>query len=151
MCTAQKDLLKNAIEDMRKNGKIDTTVESSMESFIDDITSTDFYEVAYSEFDQTSSVNIVFADASRTATYSTAGTDELITSAISLATSKIKGLKLKGSDENVDWQLSLDGTNFFNVDSYNIDEAVTTTVYIKALVPATNVISGIIIIYENVV
>ena len=124
-CNAIKDLLKNAITDMRKDGKIDTTVETSVSTFIDDITLTDFLEVEYSSFDQTNSVNITFDDTARTA--QTAVGSELITLALGLNDIKVKGLKLKAANEDVSWLLSKDGTNFFSVNSYSLDESISSS------------------------
>ena len=149
-CTATKNLIKFAITELRKDGKIDTTTETSLESFVDDITLTDFLEVTYSDFDQVNSTNISFADAGRTAT--TAASSTLLTDALGLSDVKIKALKLKSDlEDDITWSISKDGTNYFTVSSYNLNENITSSedLYVKVATDETIVITGMIIIYER--
>ena len=150
MCEVAKQMLKDAVENNYRMNRINSTTKSDLDDFIDSISREQFYEVAYSEFDQTESdAEVVFSDSYRTATNSEGVDKSIVTSAISIPDCKIKALKLKASTtEDVQFLLSTDGTNFFNVNSFDINEIITSSVYIKVTTP-DNVISGIIIIYEN--
>jgi hypothetical protein len=151
MSTVSKQLLKDAIEFIRRDGHISDTLASDANSYIDEITEEYYLEVNYSDFDQATSVNSVFDDANRQTTYSLAGTDELITNTISLLDIKLKGIKLKATEQDVQIQLSTDdGVTYFNIDSYDICESINSaTCRFKILVPGTNTIKGLILLYEN--
>jgi hypothetical protein len=149
MASVRNTLLKTAIADMKTRGHIDADLKTATDTYIDTLTDNSFEEVAYSGFDQASSVNSVFSDTLRTVTYSGAGTDELITDAIDISNVRVKGVQIKGTDMNEVIQISKDGTNFSTVDASDICEYIdsTDTFKIKLLVDGANTIKGINVIY----
>ena len=149
--SVRKQILKNCVYDQKVRGFITNDTKTELDTYIDSLSDNSFYEVEYSEFDQDNSVNSVFTDATRTVTYSGAGTDELLTDTISLSNVNIKGIQIKGSDMNDIVQITKDGTNFVTIDAFNICEYIssTDTLKIKILVDGANTIKGINIIYKN--
>ena len=147
--SVRKDLLKNAIDDMKTRGHISADLKTSTDSYIDGLSDNSFEDILYSDFDQSSSVNSVFNDSLRTVTYSGAGTDELISNTISLSNVNVKGIQIKGTDMNEVIQISKDGTNFFTVAAHDICEYISSsdTFKIKILVDGVNTIKGINVIY----
>ena len=149
--SVRKQILKNCVYDQKIRGFITDTTKTQLDTYIDSLSDNCFYEVQYSEFNQTASVNSVFSDSTRQVTYSGAGTDELITNTISLSNVHIKGIQIKATDMNEVIQISKDGTNYFTVGAQDICEyiASTDTFKIKVLVNGSNTIKGINVIYEK--
>lgn len=144
-----KKLLEQGIDELYSRNKIDSNVKTEIESYITNITDKNVYEVAYSEFNQTDSTGVTFDDVAREVDYNS-GSAELITNAIVITNIRIDSIKLKGSDENVTYQMSTDGTNWFNIDSFDInEEVITASFYLKVKFSSINTIKGIIVIYEN--
>jgi len=145
------ELLKDGIEELYDRNKISSDIKSDADDYIDLLSLDDFYEVAYSEFDQTNSTNMTFTAASRSAAWDS-GTATLLTTAITLGACKLKALMLKGTDPDVSWSFSTDGSTYYTITNpYDLDETIATTIYIKATITATNTVKGMILIYEKTV
>jgi hypothetical protein len=144
----EKSVLKDAMLELKTRDKISQTTYNDMLLFIDSLTKTNMQEVKYINFNKVSSENITFTDSTRTATWST-GTAELITNKIDLANITLKSLKLKGTDKNISWEISFNGSDYYGINSYDLNEVITDGFYLKCIITQANSITGIEVIYEN--
>lgn len=144
-------VLKNCVLEMQRTGKISSTTKTELDSYLDEINKNNFYVSSYSDFDATSSdAEIVFNSSTRTATNSEGVAKEIVWE-ISLSDIQIKSLKLGAvTTQDVTWYLSYNGTDFFEVDSYDICEEITSdSFYVKISTP-DNVVEKIIVNYINI-
>jgi hypothetical protein len=147
--SVEKQLLKDGIEELNNRGYISAETQTDMNTYIDNLSEYNVYEVNYSGFNETGSTNITFDLVSRTALVEDTDGSVLISKVINLTNIRIKALKIKSDKEDVLWFISTDGTNYYSVDSFNIDELVTSTFYVKVTTDVVSSIKGLMIIYTN--
>lgn len=148
MATVLNSLLKWAVSDLRQNGKIDTTTETSLENYIDDINNENYDVLGYSEFDQTNSTDWTFDDVARTATYSSGGDVTIQTNSTDYSNCKLKAIIVDTNAAVVSYQISTDGTNFFAVDYFESNETLSSTTIFQ-ITSSDAVIRNIAIVYEK--
>jgi hypothetical protein len=91
--SVEKELLKDGITELYIRNKISEDLKTEIDTYIDDLSMYNLYELKYSEFNKTDSENVTFSDTARTATLES-GTALLLTNEIALANIKLKSLKL---------------------------------------------------------
>lgn len=143
-----KDLLIQGSKELYDRSKISLEVKTAVENYLDTL-STQFYKtIEYSDFNQDDSVGCTFTDNLKTVTWDS-GTAELLTNKISISPSTLKTIKLKSTDQNVTFQISYNGTKFYNINDYDISENISSDFYLKVLFTQTNTIKGIVLVYEK--
>lgn len=153
MTCVNKEILKDGIKELRDRNKISQDVKEAMDTYIDNISLTNVYKTQYSEFNQTDSMDVIFSDTQRSVTYTVSSdVGVILTNKISLSNILLTDLKLLGVNEEVTWSISYNGTTWYQVNSYNINERIDSAkdgFYLKIETTQTNTIYGIKIIYEN--
>jgi len=147
--TVQKQVLKDSVYFYNRLGYITSTMKTELEDYIDSISNHEYLSVPYSSFDETLSVSWAFNDTARTMTNSTGGSLSLFTSQVSI-TGTIKHIIIDATDKDVSVQMSLNGTDYFDVNFCDINETVsdTDTLMFK-IVSGDNVVRKMIVIYET--
>ena len=142
------DLLKDGMTELYDRRKISSDVKKSMDEYINSISTTNVLEIKYSDYNQLDSKNVIFNDNTRSVSYDT-GNSELLTNKINLASVELEALKIQATDENIQFQISHNGTTWYNINSYNINEVIEEDgFYLKILFTQSNTINNILIIYK---
>lgn len=144
-----RQLLKDGVNELYDRSKISSTLKTEAEDYIDELSDDHFEVIDYIDFNQDDSVGCTFTDASKSVTYGGSGEAELLTNSINIGSATIRTLKLKATNENVTWQISSNGTTWYNIDSYNLDESVTAAFYLKVKFSIASTIKGLVIVYEK--
>jgi hypothetical protein len=144
----QTEILKMGNLELYNRNKISLELKNETDDYIDLLSLNNILEIEYEDFNQIDSENVVFTESTRTVTLDT-GMAILLTNKLDLVNVKLLALKLKGSDENVIWKISSNGSNYHVVDSSDINELVVNGVYVRVDFSEINSITGIIAIYEN--
>lgn len=147
-----KQLLKDGIAFLQQSNKITLDLKNDMDTYINTLSDANIYEIQYIEFDEELSENITFDTPNRSAIFTSDGSTigSLITNEISLSNIRLKAIKLKASNEDVDFYFGYNTLNFYKINSYDISEIINDTFYIKLdMSLENNNIKGIILIYES--
>lgn len=148
--SVQIEALKNAIYYLQRDGHISLDFKESLDDYVDSINDNKYSKIDYSQFDQGSSSDYTFDDEARTATNSTGGTANLLTNTLNIGNAIVKSFKVEATTEDVTIQITKDGTNYYDVDSYNCNETITTTDTFKVRIKSPdNVIKSFMIIYDS--
>lgn len=147
--SVQTEALKNAVYYLQRDGHISLDFKESLDDYVDSINDNKYSKIDYSQFDQGASSDYTFNNEARTATNSTGGTANLATNAISLV-GIIKAFKVESTTEDVTFQITKDGTTYYDVDSYNCNEIITSSNTFKVRIKSPdNVIKSFMIIYDS--
>lgn len=143
-----KKLLVDGIYELYDRNKISSDLKTEAETYIDNLSLQNVQNVKYSDFNQTDSTGVTFDDASRTVSWDT-GSAELITNALTLTSSILDAVKLKATDQDIQIQISYNGTTWYNINDTDINEEISGTFYLKLLFTSANDITGMILIYSG--
>ena len=147
--SVQTEALKNAVYYLQRDGHISLDFKESLDDYVDSINDNKYSKIDYSQLDQGSSSDYTFDNESRTATNSTGDIANLVSNTISLV-GTIKAFKLEATTEDVTFQITKDGTTYYDVDSYNCNESIASTDTFKVRVKSPdNVIKSFMIIYDS--
>ena len=149
-CDVAIQLLRDGITELNNRRMISNDLKTEVNNYLDGLTTLDVKDVEFIDFNQDDSTGFTFDTANRNA--SAAGVGELLTNLISLNNVRIHSFKLKGTDQNVEFLISYNGTTWYNINDYDALENVAETesgFYLRVDVTQANTISGIQIIYEN--
>ena len=149
MTTVNKSLLNYAVSDLRAKGKIDVDTETSLETYIGNISKQTYSILGYSEFDQVTSTDWTYTDASRIATNSSGDAATLATNSQSLTNCTLKGILVDTNNAITLFEISIDGTTFFSVDQFNSNEDLSATTKFRITMANGSVVSNMMIIYDK--
>jgi hypothetical protein len=149
--SVQKEALKNANYYMHRDGHQTLSMKEKIDDYIDSLSDDHFLSIPFSSFDQGASTDWTFDNSARTCVNSTGLSKTLITDTISLSNVIIKSILVKATDKNITVQISKDdGVNFYDVDSYNVDELITADdTLLISFVSGDNTIYEFKILYEQ--
>lgn len=147
--SVQIEALKNAVYYLQRDGHISLDFKESLDDYVDSINDNKYSKIDFSQFDQGSSSDYTFDNEARTATNSTGSTANLVSNAITLV-GIIKAFKVEATTEDVTFQITKDGITYYDVDSYNCNETITSTDTFKVRIKSPdNVIKSFMIIYDS--
>ncbi|MGA2436598.1 MAG: hypothetical protein ABSG25_15090 [Bryobacteraceae bacterium] len=145
-----KELLKEGIDELFIRDKITKDLKHEAYEFIDNISNSHSCTINYIDFRQSASTNITFDDNNRVASYISDGssTAMLVTNQIKAHNILLLTLKLKGADENVNYEFSYNLNNWYNINSYDINEIIKDDFYLRISFTASNSITGLVFIFN---
>jgi len=141
------DLLIQGLEELYSRSKISNDVLTDATAYIGTLSTQFFMDIDYTDFNQEDSTGCIFDDVSKQVTWDT-GTAELLTNSITINPATLKGIKAKALDQNITYQISYNGTTYYNINDYNIAEDIEVPFYLKIIFTQTNTITGLVLNYE---